>query len=900
MSKIYLHYEGERGPDHTFIWRQAGGLPLTGRSLGDALVGFVESYNRKHGSEAYRGGIDTSRLRLVANAPNPLGAAAAPPTIALDLVSNVAVDPAVVHPGCDVRVEERAPGDVGPPLESKSSAGVTAGGAAAPVAEGVVATATATAAKAGGNVSVKAKKLAIKAERQMARKNLRGARDSAKEALGLDPTNGRALRCLAEVYRKAGLTEEAFAAAKDCCSKASDGGTPSDFLRAGKCLMDLKRLEEARVALGRARTAGQGSLVDEADAALALCRFSMGDAPGAGEMYMEVLQRTGEKHVQSLVGYGRLALLFNQADKGMPSLLRAVMQDQENKEAREVLAGGLGMPEGMKAFKEQVVPSLETSSVYSFLATVTKEFGEIDASVELLRVAASIDPTNASCALGLVHGHEIRGDYAKALAAAKAFLAENPEGSVGARGVKNRAVLGVLEGVSACSSSSSSSSTAPPPPAFEDLGNNVAVRWTTLVGGLSPSSRTTASSSGSGGGSGSDDDDISFAWCEDAGATSAASNPPEDGMEVVEVEKGKEVDVGSGGGGGAEEVAAAGEEDEEKRGRKVYKGLLQSGGGGKEMYSAKDLDVLALYFAVVKILYLEGKWSCLPQLLALVEPARLRSLMPLHKTNIRNEQAYYCCIIQLLSCWSNSRSGAAAGSLSGGEVKDAGSTASGREEGKTHPTPAAAAAAKDVVYVCGDSHTLTPAWHEVTIGGRPRVLRPALVTGLKHWHLRPESNFYPKKNFESMMRKVPKGSAVMFVLGEIDCREGILVAVEKLRYETPEEGAEHTIGIFIEVAEDLARERGLRVFVHPVIPVLDETRNMVKMYNRVFRRMVGKSKHLHWLDFFDRLLDDEGTGLRPDFRLDGTHLGPSYVGLLEKALGEVWVEKAAGKRGSKQ
>lgn len=41
--------------------------------------------------------------------------------------------------------------------------------------------------------------------------------------------------------------------AQDCCSKASDGGSPGDFLRAGKCLMDLKRLEEARVALGRAR-----------------------------------------------------------------------------------------------------------------------------------------------------------------------------------------------------------------------------------------------------------------------------------------------------------------------------------------------------------------------------------------------------------------------------------------------------------------------------------------------------------------------------------------------------------------------------------------------------------------------------------------------------------------------
>lgn len=56
--------------------------------------------------------------------------------------------------------------------------------------------------------------------------------------------------------------------------------------------------------------------------------------------------------------------------------------------------------------------------------------------------------------------------------------------------------------------------------------------------------------------------------------------------------------------------------------------------------------------------------------------------------------------------------------------------------------------------------------------------------------------------------------------------------------------------------------------------------------------MVDKSKHLHWLDFFDQLLDDNdgGGSLRPEFRLDGTHLGPSYVRLLEKALADAWVE----------
>lgn len=62
MSKIYLHYDGERGPGHTFIWRHRG-LPFTGRSLGQALEGFVESYSKKHGHGAYDeggccGGID--------------------------------------------------------------------------------------------------------------------------------------------------------------------------------------------------------------------------------------------------------------------------------------------------------------------------------------------------------------------------------------------------------------------------------------------------------------------------------------------------------------------------------------------------------------------------------------------------------------------------------------------------------------------------------------------------------------------------------------------------------------------------------------------------------------------------------------------------------------------------
>lgn len=65
--KLYLHYDGVRGPDHTFVW-QSGGAPaqqITGRSLAGAMAGFVDSYNGKYGQGAYDGGRLFSVIRCV-------------------------------------------------------------------------------------------------------------------------------------------------------------------------------------------------------------------------------------------------------------------------------------------------------------------------------------------------------------------------------------------------------------------------------------------------------------------------------------------------------------------------------------------------------------------------------------------------------------------------------------------------------------------------------------------------------------------------------------------------------------------------------------------------------------------------------------------------------------------
>lgn len=41
---------------------------------------------------------------------------------------------------------------------------------------------------------------------------------------------------------------------------------------------------------------------------------------------------------------------------------------------------------------------------------------------------------------------------------------------------------------------------------------------------------------------------------------------------------------------------------------------------------------------------------------------------------------------------------------------------------------------------------------------------------------------------------------------------------------------------------------------------------------------------LHWLDLFDDLLTPDGLRLKPSLSLDGTHMNPYYVKIMERAL----------------
>eukprot|EP01133_Synstelium_polycarpum_P007419 gene7419-8679_t len=269
-------------------------------------------------------------------------------------------------------------------------------------------------------------------------------------------------------------------------------------------------------------------------------------------------------------------------------------------------------------------------------------------------------------------------------------------------------------------------------------------------------------------------------------------------------------------------------------------------------YTKDDHDFLALWYTLVKVLYVAGILEPLPKLVRILEPTRRER--NLHLTTVRNEHAYFCCISQLMTH-------------------------------KQLPVPN-----DRPIYIAGDSHAMTTSWTSATIGGEARLFHPLLTTGLKMWHLRPSSKFFPKNNFYNVTCTAPKGSEIVFMFGEIDCREGILVSVEKCRYTSIEEGMEVTIDIYINALKDLIAKYQYKAYVHPVVPVLNETRFLVKQFNKILKQKVDATPELLYLDFFEKLLDTDG-GFNTQYALDGTHMNPSYVKLLEAAINEHVTQK---------
>merc|ERR1712168_297434 len=266
--------------------------------------------------------------------------------------------------------------------------------------------------------------------------------------------------------------------------------------------------------------------------------------------------------------------------------------------------------------------------------------------------------------------------------------------------------------------------------------------------------------------------------------------------------------------------------------------------------SNMELDLLGLYFTIVKTCYVNGHLNIVPLFIKLMDPL-YKMNDDLHKTSIRNEQAYYSCISKIY---------------------------------ETSPPPTCAALSLPKLFFIGDSHVLPVAWRTIKgSNGNEYCVNPVLVTGLKIWHLRKESRFYTKASYHNALKAIPQGAACVFALGEIDCREGIEKAIQKCKYDNIDEGMKALIEIYVKCLLEVKKMKKAKIFVHPVSPALKETFVNVEKFNQHLKNRILKTPKLLWLDFFDQLVG-ENNALKDEYQFEGTHLHPKYVSLLEGSL----------------
>ncbi|KAF4030952.1 Tetratricopeptide repeat [Phytophthora infestans] len=667
----------------------------------------------------------------------------------------------------------------------------------------------------------------------MKQRKFRAARDIYTDVvMEKHPLNAEALVALGEILMANGKHEEAVENYFLKCWKAHGGDTCAwkahakvaftAGLRLAECYVELGTLNEAVRVLDEVQTFLRWNSVTNSGESKRKVFFPDADERLLMEEQMDVLkaralydtksfenQETAISlimhllpdltaptlNLDALLLYAGMAHDRGKKSEALSMALRVLVGKSNDRAVKRTFVSFLKDSGWMERLKSAVPPcGPSAAAAYAFIATILKDFGAVEKAILCFQLAQDSDPLNASYALNHAHALEACCRYTEAFHVLTTFFRKNCTLNIGTGGDETPKLM---------------------------AGSFVEIL------------------------------DRAKAWEGEHNSKQAADMPNN-------IKEGRwRVEWISGDEGYAKVTPPASESKLPMGNVKVAPLNLQTVQANKKTsatLSDAELDLLACFFTIVKILFINDRLLVLPALIRVLEPLRLGR--ELHRTTIRNEQAYYACIAQLLSV----------------------------EKALVMSPPASPDASIDAIYVCGDSHTLATAWREINVEDRSILLRPALVTGLKHWHLRKESTFYPKLNFWRVLANIPNRSRVIFLFGEIDCRVGILEAVEKCKYETIEEGMKHTIDIFMDVLSDVVEKYAFDVYIHPVVPVLDETRLLVIQYNKLFEKRVVKSSICKWLDFFDELVCEDPPKLRPNFRLDGTHMHPSYLSTLAAAF----------------
>ena len=233
------------------------------------------------------------------------------------------------------------------------------------------------------------------------------------------------------------------------------------------------------------------------------------------------------------------------------------------------------------------------------------------------------------------------------------------------------------------------------------------------------------------------------------------------------------------------------------------------------------------------------------------------------------------------------------------------------------------------LFVIGDSHTLTYGWRSLSIHSEKRTCIPILITGIKAWHFRKNTQFYTYTALHNALQEIHNNSSpkeLIISAGEIDVREGIGRALDKGHYKTLKEAIEETVREYISELVDISIKYSLSLYILPVPPHAkrpskrgrwrnrQRRRKACTLFNDSLRKQCATCKNinnatLHYLDFIDDLYivdDDVDAGynnsattrgneeevafnnetrvLNPIYDSDKTHLNRKTLSLLQSSL----------------
>ena len=228
------------------------------------------------------------------------------------------------------------------------------------------------------------------------------------------------------------------------------------------------------------------------------------------------------------------------------------------------------------------------------------------------------------------------------------------------------------------------------------------------------------------------------------------------------------------------------------------------------------------------------------------------------------------------------------------------------------------------LFILGDSHVLSISWLRLEIPsssepGEPacmtRLAIPAVVTGLKAWHVRRETSFFTNTNLQRLLLERLGGSSslapatLVVSAGEIDCREGlggpILEGYSSTHSSAQADHVRRTVQAYVDALEYwLSTSPTLeQILVMPVAPHAKQStgrvagqqsrRQAIQSWNAELRRHLADGHNgVFFLDYEQHLLSSKKGDptddyiLHSDFDADGTHLNCYFNTYFARAIAE--------------